>query len=192
MAKCKLCRSDAKPSERRCERDGEGRAIINMTVKDDSDFLSVYSQREAPFISSDVAEFIESSSHSLRPGQPLALHVHSDCIDDNEKEDYRIGIREYYSEKYIAGKREFRFNVIAVILLALAGIGTLLLAFSIDNGIWSEVIDIAAWVFLWEAVDIGVFKLREINLNRKRYLSYISMKVEYLPLNSRKTEYAEK
>ena len=192
MAKCKLSKFGAKPSARRCEYDSERRAIINMTVKDDSDFLSVYSQREAPFISSDVAEFIESSSHSLRPGQPLALHIHSDCIDDGEKEDYRVGIREYYSEKYIASKRELRFSLWAVILLALAGIGTLVLAFGIDHHIWSEVIDIAAWVFLWEAVDIGVFKLREINLNRKRYLSYISMKVEYLPLNSRKAEYAEK
>ena len=163
-----------------------------MTVKDDSDFLSVYSERETPFISTDVAEFIESSSHSLRPGQPIALHIHSDCIDDTEKEDYRVGIREYYSEKYIAGKREFRFNIIAVILLALAGIGTLILALSFGESLWAEVIDIAAWVFLWEAVDIGVFKLREINQNRRRYLAYISMRVEYLPLNSRKAEYAEK
>lgn len=177
-----------KPSARRCERDGEGRAIINMTVKDDSDFLSVYSQREAPFISSDVAEFIESSSHSLRPGQPLALHIHSDCIDDVEKQDYKEGIREYYSEKYIASKREMRFNLIAVILLALAGIATLILAFGIEHTIWSEVIDIAAWVFLWEAVDIGVFRLREINSMRRRYLSYISMKVEYLPLHGKVTK----
>ena len=192
MSKYKLCKSNTKPSARRCEYDSERRAIINMTVKDDSDFLSVYSERETPFISSDVAEFIESSSHSIRPGQPLSLHIHSDCIDDAEKEDYRVGIREYYSEKYIAGKREFRFNIIAVILLALAGIGTLILALSFGDSLWAEVIDIAAWVFLWEAVDLGVFKLREINQNRKRFLSYISMKVEYLPLNSRNTEYAEK
>ncbi|MBE6693828.1 MAG: hypothetical protein E7589_03590 [Ruminococcaceae bacterium] len=183
MAKCKLCKSGVKPSARRCEYDAEGRAVISMTVKDDSDFLSVYSQRETPFISSDVAEFIENSSHSLRPGQSLTLRIHSDCIDDGERQDYREGIQEYYSEKYIAAKRELRFNLFAVIMLALAGIATLVLAFGVDNHIWSEVIDIAAWVFLWEAVDIGVFKLREINLNRRRYLSYISMKVEYLPLS---------
>ncbi|MBQ9162207.1 MAG: hypothetical protein IJX74_02920 [Clostridia bacterium] len=175
-----------KDAKRRTEYDADGRAVINMTVRDDSDFLSVYSERETPFISSDVAEFIESSSHSLRPGQSLTLRIHSDCIDDGERQDYREGIQEYYSEKYIAAKRELRFNLFAVIMLALAGIATLILAFGVDNNIWSEVIDIAAWVFLWESVDIGVFKLREINANRRRYLSYISMKVEYLPLSGEK------
>ena len=159
-----------------------------MTVQDDSDFLSVYSEYDTPVISTEVAEFIENSTHSLRPSQPLTLQIHSDCIDDRERQDYRAAIREYYEGKYIASKKEFRFSITAVLVLALAGIITLALAFQIDHHIWSEVVDIAAWVFLWEAVDIAVFRNRESNRMRKRYLSYMCMKVEYLPLHTKDRE----
>ena len=173
-------------SERKFERDEDGRAIIDMTVRDDSDFLSVYSERSTPVISTEVAEFIENSTHALLPTQPLTLRIHSDCIDDTEKENYRTGISEYYAEKYVAGKRETKFNFFAVLLLALSGVATLILAFGVEHHIWSEVVDIAAWVLLWEAVDIGVFRNRENRMKRKRYLSYMSMKIEYLPLNKNK------
>ena len=166
--------------------DAEGHAIIDMTVKDDSDFLSVYSASDTPVISTEVAEFIENSTHSISPKTQLTLRIHSDCIDEQEQRDYPAGIRQYYTEKYMATKSEARFNLMAVLLLMLAGVIALILVFRIEHHIWSEVIDIAAWVFLWEAVDIGVFKNREINLKRKRYRSYITMKVEYTPLHSQK------
>ena len=67
--------------------------------------------------------------------------------------------------------------IIAVLLLA--GILTLAISFQIENHIWAEVIDIAAWVFLWEAVDIGAFRNHELRANRLRYLSLIEMKIVY-------------
>ena len=76
-------------SERKYKRDADGRVIINMTVKDDTDFLSVFSIGDTPVISSEVAEFLESSTHSVLPKEQLALRIHSNCIDDNEKEEYR-------------------------------------------------------------------------------------------------------
>lgn len=168
--------------EHKVEYDAEGRAIIDMTVKDDSNFLSAYSTSDTAIISTEVAEFIENNTHSIPPGHQLTLRIHSECIDENEKMDYQAGIKKYYAEKYLASKKEYRFNLFAVLLLTLAGIATLILAFNVEHHIWSEVIDIAAWVFLWEAVDIGVFKNRQTNINRLRYLSYISMNIEFMPL----------
>ena len=176
---------EIKALSHRFEYDEEGRAVIHMTVQDDSDFLSVYSEHTTPVISAEVAEFLENSTHSLRPRHPLTLRIHSDCIDEGEAETYKDAIREYYGQKYLAGKRERRFHFWTVLILALAGVLTLMLAFLVDHDIWSEVIDIAAWVFLWEAVDVGVFKSRENDIMRRRYLSFLSMKIEYLPLHSK-------
>ena len=81
---------------------------------------------------------------------------------------------------------ELKRNRIIIFLLMIAGVITLALAFRINSNIWSEVVDIAAWVFLWEAVDIGTFKNRELRLKRKRYLAYMSMKVEFELLDARK------
>ena len=51
---------------------------------------------------------------------------------------------------------------------------------SVDS-LWSSVIDIVAWVLLWEAVDIGVLEARVTAIKRKRFLAYLSMKTEYIP-----------
>ena len=50
-------------SQKQYRRDGEGRIIVDMNVKDDTDFLSVFSANDTPVISSEVAEFLENSTH---------------------------------------------------------------------------------------------------------------------------------
>lgn len=172
-------------SDRHHKRDADGCVIIDMTVKNDDDFLSVYSTNETPVISTDVAEFIENSTHSISVREQFALHIHSNCIDEGEKTEYAAAIKEYYAEKYIANKKELNLNRIIISILTLVGIIVLALAFQIENAVWSEVIDIAAWVLLWEAVDIWAFKNRELVLLSKRYLAFMNMKVEYLHMDKK-------
>ena len=66
-------------------------AKIDMTVNDDSDFLSPYAETGKPVISSEVAEFLENSANAFHPKEKITLSVHSDCIDDNEKNRVRKG-----------------------------------------------------------------------------------------------------
>lgn len=173
--------------ERNYKRDRENRIVVNMTVKDDSDFLSVFSENSAPVISTDVAEFIESITASIPPGEPLTLRIRSGCIDEREKALYREAIAEYYSEKYVVNERERKRNNIIAVILTIAGVLTLVLEIFLEfwrnSPIWTEVIDIVAWVFLWEAVDISVFGNRTLRVKRGHYLSYLSMKVEYVGLD---------
>lgn len=174
-------RIDAELSSRRLHRDQEGRVIINMKVKDDSNFLSVFSENDTPVISSEVADFIETRTGCVPPREPLTLRIHSNCIDGQEQVQYREAIREYYAEQYVANKRELHRNkVIAVILLLL---GIAVLAFSIfksDSAVVSEVIDIVAWVLIWESVDISFFGNRNLRWRQNRCLACISMKIEYI------------
>lgn len=174
------------------ERDDEGRAIIHMLVQDDDNFLSEYSEGDTPVISGEVAEFIEHGAAAAKPDERLTLRIKSNCIDEREQSLYRRAIEEYYKQKYTANEREYRRNRIIVAVLTLAGV--LALAFRIifdyfvGSSIWSEVIDIFAWVLLWEAVDIGVFGNRTRKLDRLRYLSFIDMKIEYVAYEPEKAK----
>ena len=166
------------------EKDEEGRIVINMTVNNDDDFLSRFSISHTPVISEDVAEFIENSTEYLPAKEPLTLRIHSHCIDDEEKEIYRKAIHEYYMQKYIVNENEIKKD--KWISIALLFFGVMTLAFEIfysyhaGNEIWTQVIDIVAWVLLWEACDIFVFEGRKLRLKRKHYLGYLSMKIEYI------------
>lgn len=169
--------------EKAYRRDEEGRIIIDMNVKDDSDFLSKFSATATPVISSEVADFLENSTHSIRPDEQFTLHVKSNCIDETEQQIYKDAIKEYYAEHYRANERELKIHNRIAFFLAVFGI--LILSFAIfweyvvESVLWAEVIDIVAWVFLWEAVDIKCFQTRALALKRKRYGALFSMKIEY-------------
>ena len=177
-------------SERKKERDADGRTVIHMTVNDDDEFLSVFSANDTPVISEEVAEFLENSTASLLPRQPLTLKIHSDCIDEAEQELYAKAIKEYYAEKYISQKWQLRKNAFVVGLLVVVGVLTLalslLIEYHFESVIWAEVTDIIAWVLIWEATHIGVFQNRGIRLQKMRYLSYMDMKIKYLDLQETK------
>lgn len=170
------------------EYDDDGRAIINMTVRDDSNFLSAFSVNHTPVISDDVAVFIETATVPLLPKTKITLRIHSDCIDENEKKIYSAAISDYYRRHFTANRREIRRNAFLSLFLALSGIAVLfsifLFADIIGDGVWNEVIDIIAWVFLWEAADLHFLESHSLRTKRKRYLSYMGMKVEYYPLST--------
>lgn len=52
----------------------------------------------------------------------------------------------------------------------------------ISNAVWSEVMDIVAWVLIWESVHIAVFQNRELRVMKRRYLSYLSMNIDFLSI----------
>ena len=49
--------------------------VLNMTVLDDSDFLSPYSETDTPVISQDVADFLENGANAAHPKDRLELNV---------------------------------------------------------------------------------------------------------------------
>lgn len=165
-------------------RDDDNRVIINMNVKDDADFLSVFSESETPVISSETAEFLESSTFSVLPKEPLTLRIKGSCVDDNERVVYEKAIKEYYRERYVANEKSLKRHRILALTLAVIGVLILTIAIFLEYNkgslVWAEVVDIAAWVFLWEAVDIYFFKTNEMKIKRKRYLAFVSARIEFI------------
>ena len=180
---------DAIRKNKKHVRDSENRVIINMVVRDDSEFLSAFSETENAVISSEVASFLDDRTLAMTPNEQLSLHVHSNCIQEDEKPVYNKAISEYYSERYAANERELIRNAIISIILGVAGIIILALMIGLDrfigDKVWGEVIDIAAWVFIWEAVDLWFIENHVLRIKQRRYLSLISMKVSYFPLQTK-------
>ncbi len=174
---------NAEMKKRTLKRDTDGRVIINMSVKSDENFLSEFTSGDAPVISSDVADFIENATDEVLLGEPLTLSVSSRCIEKDEREIYKGAVKEYYVQKYIANERELKRNRIVVIALSILGIlvlmANIIFDYTVGGRIWTEVIDIVAWVLIWEAVDIGFFGCRQMRIKKCRYLSYISMNIEF-------------
>ncbi len=172
--------------EEQIERDEEGRAVVKMTVLRDEDFLSDFSAGSIPVISSQVAEFIEERTSAFSPQEPLSLNIYSDCIDSQEKIVYDQALKEYYVRHYSENKRELVRNTFISAIMAAVGILALtvviLFYFFERHPVLTEIVDIFAWVFLWEAVDLFFLQRSVLRGKRARYLRLIEAKIKFLPL----------
>lgn len=172
------------------EHDNDGRVIVDLRVANDDCFLSPYSTENHSVISSEVSDFIEHSLSSVKNEERIHLRIHSDCITDEEKREYTDAIHSYYSDCFKNSALEKRkLRGIAIIMAIIA---TAALFFNIwlevsgrSREVFYEIVDIFAWVFMWEAVDIAFFQCSLLRFKQRRYLSLADCVIEYLPLGNK-------
>ena len=178
---------DARIRADELERDEEGRAIIEVTVRQDVDFLSDYSV-EKPMISSSLSDFLREQAEAFPPREPICLKIHSKCIDEKEKGIYGTALKEYAMRNYKKHTLELKKNAfISAILMAVGVLGlaaVVILSFFSNNAVLAEVLDIFAWVFVWEAVDLFFLERRIIRAQLHRCLRLYEAKILFLPLQT--------
>ncbi len=151
-------------------KDGEGNRYIPVSVRDEDSILSPFSPKGNPTISSEFAEFLDSQYSEMGKNEKLHIDIECDTIDEQEQVLYDGAIRAYYKAEESRRRKELiRNNIIALCMVVL---GALVLAISVvfyvfSHEIVGEIIDIVAWVFVWEAVDLfflrGPVLMRECN-----------------------------
>ena len=62
--------------------------------------------------------------------------------------------------------------IVGVIILTIS-------IFKVNTLVKSEIIDIVAWVLIWEACDISFFTNRSLRIKEKRYRTYIDMEIVF-------------
>lgn len=169
------------------ERDDEDRAIVDFCVHSDDDFLSPYSLRSNAELSTSVAEFIERSLDNVPVKEQVRLRVHSNVITEEEQKAYTSAIHGYYEARFESVRFEKKRIWIVAMLMAIIGVVALTLMIGLEltgrgSAIVTEVIDIFAWVFLWETVDLLCFELTALRIKSWRYLALSACFIEYLPL----------
>lgn len=177
---------DARVKADEVERDEEGRAVIEMCVRSDEYFLSDYSVGKCPTIDGEVAQFLEERAMGFRPNESITVKIYSDCIDKQEEKAYSSAFTEYYVRHYRQITRDLRQNLFVSLVMALVGLVALavMVTFSIleKHPIVSEALDIFAWVFLWEAVDLFFLERSVLRRKRTRFLRLIDAQIRFLPL----------
>lgn len=170
------------------QHDDEGRVLIPMTVLDDTDFLSPFSIGHDPVISADTADFLEHRMKPLMKAEDVHLVIYSDCITDEDRDVYANGIQNYFVNRYLRMKLLLRRNLWHGLLFLLAGVAlfaTMLLSSIIKNAdLVFNMLQVIAWVFIWEVVDTFVFDRSELRKEQWVNAMGMSMAISYEPLPS--------
>ena len=170
-------------------KDDEGRVLIDLRVINDESFLSPYSTEGHNIISEELSDFIEHSLAPVPSDKSIHFRIFSDVITKEEQKEYREAIHSHYGDKYRYTCIEKKKLQKLAFIMSLVAISALAFMIGIDivgmrTEIFTEIVDIFAWVFMWEAVDIFFLKCSMLGLRQKRYLRLYDSVIEYLPLEA--------
>jgi len=130
--------------------------IINIKVENKNQIISNFSYDENDKINKDLSEFIVAKSKRVPITKDIKLNFYTkNYIDKNE---IQSTIKNHFNEEYLESKSELkRLNVFIITMLAL-GILTFAILVALYNRNFSNIyfemiLEIAAWVFIWESID---------------------------------------
>lgn len=170
----------------RDERDEDNRRIIYMLVEDDSNFLSPFSANHAPVISGETADFLDHNvKHNLNDSG-IHLIIASDRIDETEKPVYRQAIANYYHIELKEIWQEMRKNAVVSLIMTLFSAVVFSVAVLLEmktevGAVILNMLDVFAWVFLWEAVDMFFLQRPQLRKRRYRTEAVLQAKITFVP-----------
>lgn len=161
-----------------------GKRVIKMTVKNDDGFLSPYSLKDKPILSSDTVDFLEHSVKDTDTDDEILFEITSAVIDETEKAEYTSAIKNYYSREIAETKTKLKRNGISSFIMLILGIlvFALRIVFSstLNNEIVLNVLDVVAWVFVWEATDLFFFKRSEMRSEQLKNLKIYTAELKFV------------
>lgn len=173
-------------SHQEVQRDGDGRLLIEINLRDTSELFSPYAIREESQLSAELSEFLRSATFAQRPREALHLVFKSKPLSLEQQQELRRAVQATFSTAFIGNQIKRKRNLLTSLLLFLTSLVFLglmaLLSVKGVNAIAVEIVDIAGWVFMWEAVDEFFIERSLLRLKRRRYLNLITAPVDFVEL----------
>lgn len=164
------------------ESNEENKCVIRMHVTDDGNFLSPFSVEGYPVIGGETAEFLNHNYKRHLTDNNLRLVIASDVIDENEQIVYADAIRNYYQTEYRETKRDLHKKFIQSVIMTL--IAAIVFAVAITLGaatntgdVILSMLDVLAWVFMWEAVDIFFLQRPILKKQQRKNTEFINAEI---------------
>lgn len=139
-------------------RDEHNRVVIDVGIKSEDAFFSPYCTKAVPMIDGSLGEYIETKLKGAPKETEFAIHFHLAEGVAIEEEIAKRAVEHYLDDRVVSTAQRYRRNGFVSFFMGLIGVLLLvamLLVERLTSGltVLYEVMDIAAWVFLWEAVD---------------------------------------
>lgn len=156
------------------ERDAEGRAVIRVGVSDRESVFNPFSTADRLSLSEEFAATVEGRAKGIFKEKRLAVEVACANGCEVSEREIKSAFHNYYADKI--AHQAGRYGRNGALTLTMLLIGLAFLAASLTLGgfgliaeMFTGVLDIAAWVFIWEAVDKFFF---ERNVLKIEYVLY--------------------
>lgn len=160
-------------------------AEVLMKIENEDDIVSSLSMGEDLMVNDSFETFINNSVSHITPEKKIDLKIRCENrITEHEKANIKEAIKNHYTKKISSLNDDLQRNAIANIFLLIASVAVLALIIVISKftylQILIEILDIFAWVLLWEVFDNFVFRRSEIRRLAVKNYQILNMRIEFI------------
>lgn len=142
---------------------------INIKAESKAAIFSDYNYDSNEVLNSNLEEFLVEKVKNIPPKVNFRVKIFTDdCVDENE---VKVAYKNKFKGDFEELEQELKRNMLFAFTMLILGVlfmGFLILEmYFLNNYILSTILEIAVWVFVWEAVDS--FFLERSSIRRKRY-----------------------
>ena len=146
----KLILSDANNFDEKCDEPD----VINVKIDSKEQLYSSYSY-SGDKLNNEFSEYVYEKAKSVPINESIKIRIHS--TDDIDAAEVEQTIKRHYRAEYKQTKKEIKRIAVISLIMTLLGIlaltALILINHFTENLYVTSIVEIAAWVFIWEAVD---------------------------------------
>ena len=160
-------------------------AVIEMKAEKVEDLVSPFCIGDDLILTESFEKFLENSASPIEPHLAIDLKVNNAKNFSNEdRKAIKYAIKNHYTKKISLENDNLRRNMIDNIVLFIASIVVLALILVIEavkfTTLIRQVLDILAWVLLWEVFDNFFLRRRVLRSAAIKNYQLLNMRVEFI------------
>ena len=188
-------RKEAKEKDKKLfKKNKEGDFLYEINLSK-SDAYSKFSTEDNPILEESFTDHIDDVCNCLTFKNHVEFRVHTPKSDPVNRDTLEKIMDDHYLKKYNSSKKDYKQQLGYGILLFV--IGLVLFAAYLPLRIYLdpesivsflEILDIASWVFLWEAVDVIGLGIIHHKADQMRYAKIVNAKINVIIEDDKKAK----
>lgn len=157
------------------------RAIINVGAENYDDIFSPYCYKGGDTLSSTLVDYLQQKSNAVSYEYDLTLRFHVKNATEEKRQEIENAIKEnYVNEARGIEERMHRTTIFSLLFLVLGLVFTALYLVLLHfvSTEFTYLIDLFAWILLWEGTDAFFLDRRVLKLNLVKAYRLATAKIE--------------
>ena len=161
--------------------DNSNRAIIDIGAENYDDIFSQFCYKGGDTLSSNLVEYLQQKANAIPLEYDLTMRFHVKGANEEKRNEISLAVKENYKSAILGIEKRMKRTLIFSMWFLLIGLmfcTTYLLLSNIISKPISYLLDLLAWVFLWEGIDAFFLDRRFMQLEKYKLYRLFSAKIE--------------
>ncbi len=163
------------------KRNEKGDLLFEMQLSHEQ-LYSPFSVRGSRFLNPELEQVFDSVMEEATPNDKIEILIHTENPTEERRQKFENILDSFYLTKLEISNRNFWVSVKQGLFLLLIGFAIFALYTflgTVAQSQWLEMLDIASWVFVWEAVDVIFLGLINHIHIRKKFKQMVNAKITF-------------